>query len=77
FFLSAYHKRPQILSPEDAQISELSAFSFGRFAITLGVGLCLWLCPLVIVFWGVGVPFLAELGWFFSKLALVTFGGAY
>ena len=77
FFLSAYHKRPQILSPEDAQISELSAFSFGRFAIKLGVGLCLWLCPLVIVFWGVGVPFLAELGWFFSKLALVTFGGAY
>ena len=77
FFLSAYHKRPQILSPEGAHIPELSAFSFGRFAITLGVGLCLWLCPLVIVFWGIGTPFLAELGWFFSKLALITFGGAY
>jgi len=77
FFLSAYHKGPQILSPEGAQILQLSAFSFGRFAITLGAGLCLWLCPLVIVFWGIGVPFLAELGWFFSKLALVTFGGAY
>ncbi|MBL6609807.1 MAG: chromate efflux transporter [Rhodobacteraceae bacterium] len=77
FFLSAYHKGPQMLSPEGAQIPQLSAFSFGRFAITLGVGLCLWLCPLVIVFWGIGVPFLAELGWFFSKLALVTFGGAY
>ena len=77
FFLSAYHKRPQILSPEGAHIPELSAFSLGRFAITLGVGLCLWLCPLVIVFWGIGAPFLAELGWFFSKLALVTFGGAY
>ena len=77
FFLSAYHKRLQILSPEGAQIPEFSAFSFGRFAITLGLGLCLWLCPLAIVFWGVGVPFLAELGWFFSKLALVTFGGAY
>ncbi len=77
FFLSAYHKGPQILSPEGAQIPQLSAFSFGRFAITLGVGLCLWLCPLVIVFWGIGVPFLAELGWFFSKIALVTFGGDY
>ena len=77
FFLSAYHKGPQILSPEGAQIPQLSAFSFRRFAITLGVGLCLWLCPLVIVFWGIGVPFLAELGWFFSKLSLVTFGGAY
>ena len=77
FFLSAYHEGPQILSPEGAQIPQLSAFSFGRFAITFGVGLCLWLCPLVIVFWGIGVPFLAELGWFFSKLALVTFGGAY
>jgi chromate transporter len=77
FFLSAYHKGPQILSPEGAHIPQLSAFSFGRFAITFGVGLCLWLCPLVIVFWGIGAPFLAELGWFFSKLALVTFGGAY
>ena len=77
FFLSAYHEGPQILSPEGAEIPQLSAFSFGRFAITFGVGLCLWLCPLVIVFWGIGVPFLAELGWFFSKLALVTFGGAY
>ena len=76
-FLSTYHKRPQILSPEGAHIPQLSAFSFGRFAITFGVGLCLWLCPLVIVFWGIGAPFLAELGWFFSKLALVTFGGAY
>ena len=71
FFLSAYHKGPQILSPEGAQSPQLSAFSFGRFAITLGAGLCLWLCPLVIVFWGIDVPFLAELGWFFSKLALV------
>ena len=77
FFLSAYHEGPQILSPEGAEIPQLSAFSFGRFAITFGVGLCLWLCPLVIVLWGIGVPFLAELGWFFSKLALVTFGGAY
>ena len=77
FFLSAYHEGPQILSPEGAEIPQLSAFSFGRFAITFGVGLCLWLCPLVIVFWGIGAPFLAELGWFFSKLALVTFGGAY
>ncbi len=77
FFLSAYHEGPQILSPEGAEIPQLSAFSFGRFVITFGVGLCLWLCPLVIVFWGIGVPFLAELGWFFSKLALVTFGGAY
>ena len=77
FFLSAYHKSPQILSPEGAQVPQLSALSFGRFAITFGVGLCLWLCPLVIVLWGIGVPFLAELGWFFSKLALVTFGGAY
>lgn len=36
----------------------------------------LWLLPLAAL-WALGPPFLAELGLFFSQLAIVTFGGAY
>ncbi len=36
----------------------------------------LWLVPLAaLTFWG--TPVLASIGWFFAKLAVVTFGGAY
>jgi chromate transporter len=40
------------------------------------VGGCLWVAPLLLA-WIVGATFLLEIGLFFSKLALVTFGGAY
>ena len=36
----------------------------------------LWTAPLVLL-WGMGQDFLLQLGLFFSKLAVVTFGGAY
>ncbi|MBW4960821.1 chromate efflux transporter [Sulfitobacter sp. CW3] len=36
----------------------------------------LWTAPLVLV-WALGQDFLLQLGLFFSKLAVVTFGGAY
>ncbi len=36
----------------------------------------LWLLPLIALS-GMGAGFLAEIGWFFAKLAVVTFGGAY
>lgn len=37
---------------------------------------CLWAVPLLVL-WALGQGFLLELGLFFSKLAVVTFGGAY
>jgi chromate transporter len=37
---------------------------------------CLWLMPLVLLSI-TGQQMLADLGWFFAKLAVVTFGGAY
>jgi chromate transporter len=45
---------------------------------TVAVWLAIWVLPLVAVaaLFGRG-HVLAELGWFFSKLAVVTFGGAY
>ncbi|MFD2741104.1 chromate efflux transporter [Sulfitobacter aestuarii] len=43
-------------------------------SLTLWAGL--WAAPLIIL-WALGQDFLLQLGLFFSKLALVTFGGAY
>ncbi len=38
---------------------------------------CLWWGPLLAVDLIAGMPLLAQIGYFFSKLAVVTFGGAY
>ena len=46
-------------------------------ARTIGIGLFLWAAPVVIVALVFGGGILTELGIFFSKLAVVTFGGAY
>ncbi|MCB4454356.1 chromate efflux transporter [Leisingera sp. McT4-56] len=43
---------------------------------TIAVWGGLWLLPLVLLSL-TGAGFLADIGWFFSKLAVVTFGGAY
>ncbi|WP_170606838.1 chromate efflux transporter [Ruegeria arenilitoris] len=43
---------------------------------TAFVWLALWLIPLILLSWA-GQTLLAELGWFFARLAVVTFGGAY
>ena len=42
----------------------------------VAVGLVIWAAPLVLAY-GTGQAFLLDLGLFFSKLAVVTFGGAY
>ncbi|UWQ61165.1 chromate efflux transporter [Leisingera caerulea] len=43
---------------------------------TIAVWGSLWLLPLIALSLS-GAGFLADVGWFFSKLAVVTFGGAY
>ncbi|TNC50511.1 chromate efflux transporter [Rubellimicrobium rubrum] len=48
----------------------------GTLATTLALGLALWWAPVVLVALA-GQDFLTDLGLFFSKLAVVTFGGAY
>jgi chromate transporter len=49
-----------------------------RFAITLVVGLAVWLVPIAaIAAWRGDGDTLTEMGWFFSRASLVTFGGAY
>jgi chromate transporter len=45
---------------------------------TIGIWLAIWIIPLLGVAWLFGRGHvLTELSWFFSKLAVVTFGGAY
>ena len=43
---------------------------------TIAIWTALWAAPLLLV-WAAGDDFLLQLGLFFSKLAVVTFGGAY
>ncbi|MEQ9528723.1 MAG: chromate transporter, partial [Parvibaculaceae bacterium] len=49
-----------------------------RSAVTLGIGLFVWLGPVVLLFLALGGGHvLAQEAAFFSKMAVVTFGGAY
>ncbi len=50
--------------------------SSARSLRTLAVWLPLWLSPLLLLS-VLGPPLLADIGWLFAKLAVVTFGGAY
>ena len=53
-------------------------FTPARLARVLGVGLALWLLPMgVLVAWQGWHGALTQMGWFFTKAALLTFGGAY
>jgi chromate transporter len=52
--------------------------SLRRSIVVLVVGSALWLLPIAAVaMWRGPDDTLTEMGWFFSKAALVTFGGAY
>lgn len=49
-----------------------------RNLLVLSVGIASWLAPIAaIALWRKEAGTLADMGWFFSKAALVTFGGAY
>lgn len=53
-------------------------FSKARLATVVGVGALLWLLPMGLLVAAQGWQgTLAQMGWFFTKAALLTFGGAY
>ena len=57
---------------------ETPAPSWWRSLVVLIVGLAVWLVPIAAVaLWRQDAGTLTDMGWFFSKAALVTFGGAY
>jgi chromate transporter len=61
-----------------AATAETPNATIGRSVIVLALGLIAWLGPLAAVaVWRGDAGTLADMGWFFSKAALVTFGGAY
>nr|WP_255763662.1 chromate efflux transporter [Pelomonas sp. P7] len=53
-------------------------FSRGRLARVLAAGMALWLAAMAALVLAFGLDgALAQMGWFFTKAALLTFGGAY
>ncbi|MGZ6544312.1 MAG: chromate efflux transporter [Actinomycetota bacterium] len=63
---------------DDAPAAAHTNPSLGRSVVVLIVGLAVWLIPIVAVAaWRGPGDTLTDMGWFFSKAALVTFGGAY
>ena len=53
-------------------------FKWSRFASRLAIGLALWFAAMALLASHSGIDgTLAQMGWFFTKAALLTFGGAY
>ena len=53
-------------------------FKATRLATVVGIGIALWLAPMALLAGLQGANgTLAQMGWFFTKAALLTFGGAY
>lgn len=53
------------------------SISWQKTAKTIVIWLAIWLIPILIILPALGITDLSQLGLFFSKLATVTFGGAY
>ena len=63
---------------DDTPTPPHARFSRSRLAALLVVGALLWLLPMgLLVAWQGWDGTLAQMGWFFTKAALLTFGGAY
>jgi chromate transporter len=53
-------------------------FTWGRLSRVLLIGLLLWALPMIVLTVSCGWDHtLTQMGWFFSKAAMLTFGGAY
>ena len=66
------------LIDDDTPTPAHARFSRGRLARVLGVGLALWLAAMGALLLTQGWQgTLTQMGWFFTKAALLTFGGAY
>jgi len=66
------------LIDDDTPTPEHARFKPARLALVITVGLALWLLPMgALVVWQGWDATLTQMGWFFTKAALLTFGGAY
>jgi chromate transporter len=66
------------LIDDDTPAPEHTRFRWARLARVLAVGALLWLMPMAVLMavWGWDHT-LTQMAWFFTKAALLTFGGAY
>lgn len=70
-------KRPAVID-DDTPTPEHARFSPFRLARVLIIGALLWCLPMLGLLWWQGWDStLTQMGWFFTKAALLTFGGAY
>ena len=66
------------LIDDDTPTPEHARFAWPRLARLLMVGAALWLLPMLALYWLFGWDgTLTQMGLFFTKAALLTFGGAY
>ncbi|MDP5238732.1 chromate efflux transporter [Uliginosibacterium sp. 31-16] len=66
------------LIDDDTPTPPHARFSWTRLALILGAGALLWLLPMGLLTVLCGWPhLLTQTGWFFTKAAFLTFGGAY
>jgi chromate transporter len=83
FAISAPHDaqgrpHPPALIDDDTPTPAHARFSWRRLALTIGVALVLWAASLAALTLAFGWQHDAtQMGWFFTKAALLTFGGAY
>jgi chromate transporter len=76
--LDAAASHPAAVIDDHTPIPDHARFSRGRLVRVLLVAALLWLLPMgALVAWQGWGGTLATMGWFFSKAALLTFGGAY
>ncbi len=63
---------------DDTPVPEHALFRWSRFASIALIGILLWLVPMLLLTITYGWSHaLTQMGWFFTKAALLTFGGAY
>ncbi len=70
--------RDMALIDDDTPTPSHALFKRSRLAVVLLAGAVLWLLPMAVLFLSYGWNgTLTQIGWFFTKAALLTFGGAY
>jgi chromate transporter len=75
---SATGTMPSAVIDDDTPTPEHALFKKSRLAAVIGVGAVLWTIPIAILMMFQGWDgALTQMAWFFTKAALLTFGGAY
>jgi chromate transporter len=71
-------EHPPAVIDDDTPPPPHARFRWSRLALVVVASVALWLCAiaLLVASFGPGSP-LPRMGWFFTKAALLTFGGAY